>query len=170
MGCEWSKDMVHVAHGMVSLEDGALSTREGNVVFLEDVLNMAVEKANNVIEQKNPELENRVEIAEQVGVGAVIFGMLFNSRIKDMVFSYDKALNFEGETGPYAQYTYARCASVLEKGGKIVGEIDYSGVDNDEASELVRLLDRYPEILLEAARKYEPSVVTRHIINIAQAY
>ncbi|MEG1394282.1 MAG: arginine--tRNA ligase, partial [Clostridia bacterium] len=134
MGCEWSKDLEHVAHGMVSLEDGALSTRSGNVVFLEDVLNKAVEKALAVIEEKNPNIANKSEIAEQVGVGAIIFGVLFNNRIKDSVFSYDKVLNFEGETGPYAQYTFARCNSVLEKGGDIVGDIDWNGIDSEEGA------------------------------------
>lgn len=181
MGCDWSKDMVHVAHGMVSLEDGALSTREGNVVFLEDVLNKSVEKATKIIQEKNPDLENKEITAEQVGVGAVVFGMLFNSRIKDTVFSYDKALNFEGETAPYIQYTCARCNSVLEKSGEgYIGEsgmqiafsddIDYSGIDNGEASDLIRMIDRYPDAIKEAARKYEPSVVARHIIYIAQCY
>lgn len=170
MGCEWSKDLEHVAHGMVSLEDGALSTRHGNVVFLEDVLNMAVDKAGKVIQEKNPDLANRQQVAETVGVGAVIFGVLFNSRIKDMVFSYDKVLNFDGETGPYVQYTYARCNSVLEKGGAIVGNCDYSGIDNQQGADLIRLLDRYPDVLKESVRKNEPSLVTRHIVDIAQCY
>ncbi|MEG1535774.1 MAG: arginine--tRNA ligase [Clostridia bacterium] len=170
MGCEWSKDLEHVAHGMVSLEDGALSTRSGNVVFLEDVLNKAVEKALAVIEEKNPNIANKSEIAEQVGVGAIIFGVLFNNRIKDSVFSYDKVLNFEGETGPYAQYTFARCNSVLEKGGDIVGDIDWDGIDSEEGANLVRLLDRFPEAVEEAGRRYEPSIVTRHIIEVAKAF
>ncbi|MEG2413182.1 MAG: arginine--tRNA ligase [Clostridia bacterium] len=170
MGCEWSKDLEHVAHGMVSLEDGALSTRSGNVVFLEDVLNKAVEKALAVIEEKNPNIANKSEIAEQVGVGAIIFGVLFNNRIKDSVFSYDKVLNFEGETGPYAQYTFARCNSVLEKGGDIVGDIDWNGIDSEEGANLVRLLDRFPDAVEEAGRRYEPSIVTRHIIEVAKAF
>ncbi len=170
MGCDWYKDMVHVAHGMVSLEDGSLSTRGGKVVFLEDVLNKAVEKALQIINDKNPTLANKEETAEQVGVGAIIFGVLFNSRIKDMVFSYDKALNFDGETGPYVQYTYARCNSLLEKCGKIGDNIDYEGINNDEANELVRLIDRYQDILKDCARKYEPSILTRHIVEIAKAF
>lgn len=170
MGYDWSKDMVHVAHGMVGLEDGALSTREGKVVFLEDVLNTVVDKAKNIIEGKNPNLKDKDKIAEQVGVGAAIFGMLYNSRIKDITFSYDKVLNFEGETGPYVQYTYARCSSVIEKCGDIVGEIDYSGIDNESANEVVRLLARYKEIIADAAQKYEPCLITRHLVNIAQAF
>ncbi len=170
MGYDWYADMVHIAHGMVSLEDGALSTRQGNVVFLEDVLNMAVAKALKVIEEKNPDLENKEQTAEQVGVGAVIFGVLYNNRIKDMVFSYDKVLNFEGETGPYVQYTYARCNSVIEKAGNCDGDIDYSGINNLEANDLIRLLERYPQMVEESARKYEPSIITRSVVDIAQAF
>lgn len=170
MGCEWSKDMVHVAHGMVSLENGAMSTREGNVVFLEDVLNTVVEKALRVIEEKNPHLADKEKIAEQIGVGATLFGVLYNSRIKDMVFSIDKVLNFEGETGPYVQYTYARCNSLFDKCGEIGSEIDYKGLDNEVSKAIVALLDRYPQILQESAKKYEPSVVTRYAIDLAQAF
>lgn len=170
MGCAWSQDLVHVAHGMVSLEDGSLSTRSGNVVFLEDVLNQAAAKALAVIDEKNPDLPDKKSVAEQVGVGAVIFGMLFNSRIKDMTFSYDKVLNFDGETGPYVQYTCARCNSVLLKGGDWSGETDYAGIDNPEAAQLVALLDRFPDVLREAARKYEPCVVTRYAVDVAQSF
>ncbi|MDE6188878.1 MAG: arginine--tRNA ligase [Clostridia bacterium] len=170
MGCEWAKDMIHVAHGMVSLESGAMSTREGNVVFLEDVLNTAVAKAKAVIDEKNPDLEGKQEIAEQVGVGAVLFGVLYNSRIKDMTFSFDKVLNFEGETGPYVQYTFARCNSLLEKSGGIGEEIDFSGLDNDSCKAILLLLDKYPELLKESARKYEPSVVTRFAVDLSQAF
>ena len=170
MGCEWSKDMVHVAHGMVSLESGAMSTREGNVVYLEDVLNSVVAKAKQVIEEKNPDLEDKDKIAEQIGVGATLFGVLYNSRIKDMVFSFDKVLNFEGETGPYVQYTYARCNSLFDKCGDIGQEIDYAGLDNSSSKAIVALLDKYPQILQESAKKYEPSVVTRYAIDLAQAF
>ncbi|MDE7257134.1 MAG: arginine--tRNA ligase, partial [Clostridia bacterium] len=115
LGKEWAKDMVHVAYGMVSLEDGAMSTRKGKVVWLEDVINKCVEKAYKVIEDKNPALENKCEIAEKVGVGSVIFGALYNNKIKDIVFSYDKVLSFEGETGVYCQYTCARATAVIQK-------------------------------------------------------
>ena len=117
MGKEWAKDLVHVAYGMVSLEDGAMSTRKGKVVWLEDVIRKCEEKAYAIISEKNPELENKEDVAEKVGVGAVIFGALYNSKIKDIVFSYDKVLSFEGETSVYVQYTCARANSVLEKGG-----------------------------------------------------
>ncbi|MDE7337352.1 MAG: arginine--tRNA ligase, partial [Clostridia bacterium] len=170
MDCDWAKDMIHVAHGMVSLESGSMSTRGGNVVFLEDVLNTAVAKAKAVIDEKNPTLAGKEEIAEQVGVGAVLFGVLYNSRIKDMVFSFDKVLNFEGETGPYVQYTYARCNSLFDKCGEMGEEIDYNGLDNDSCKAVISLLDKYPEILRESAKKYEPSVVTRYAVDLSQAF
>ncbi len=170
MGEPWAQDMVHVAHGMVSLEDGAMSTRSGHVVTLEEVLDKAVEKARGVISDKSPDLQDKDGVAEQVGVGAVVFGMLYNARIKDMVFNFDKCLNFDGETAPYIQYTYARCNSVLAKAGQSECEPDYRGLDNPEAAQLIRLLDRYPQTLVEAARKYEPCIVSRHLVDVAQAF
>ena len=116
MGYDWAYDCVHIPFGMVSLEDGTLSTRQGRVVFLEDVLNRAIDSTLKIIEERNPDLENKEEVAKQVGVGAVIFQELFNGRIKDYVFSWDRTLSFEGETGPYVQYTHARANSLLEKG------------------------------------------------------
>ena len=170
MGYDWYKDLYHVAHGMVSLENGALSTRDGNVVFLEDVLNTCVAKARRVIEEKNPNLENKDLVAEQVGVGAVIFAMLYNSRIKDITFSEDKVLSFEGETGPYVQYTYARCNSLLEKCGDIVGDIDYSGIDNESAAEVIRTLSKYQDVLIDASERFEPYLVTRYVVELAQGF
>ena len=168
MGKEWAKDMVHVSFGMVSLEDGAMSTREGKVVLLEDVLNKAVEKCLNIINEKNPNLEDKENVAEIVGIGAVIFGTLFSGRIKDITFSYDKMLNFDGETGPYVQYTCARCKSVLRKSGEIK---DYKVTSvNDDEYALTTLLARFPEIVKQSAEKYEPSVITRYSVDLAEAY
>lgn len=164
----WAKDMVHVAFGMVSLEEGTMSTRKGNVVFLEDVIAKCNEKAYKIINDKNPDLENKNEVAKAVGTGAVIFGALINSRIKDIVFSYDKVLNFDGETGPYVQYTYARCSSVLNKAGKI-GEYVYENLLPQEY-DLVSLLDKFPQIVLQAAEKYEPSLVTRYAVDVASVF
>ena len=170
MGYDWAKDLVHVAHGMVSLESGSMSSRKGKVVFVRDVLNTAVEKAHAVIEAKNPNLEDKDAIAEKVGVGAVIFAMLASSRIKDVVFDYDKVLAFEGETAPYVQYTYARCQSLLEKAGEIGSDVDYSALDNASANEVIKLIDRYKATLEDVAKKYEPSVMTRHVIDLCQAF
>ncbi len=170
MGEEWHKDLVHVAFGMVSLEDGAMSTREGRVVFLEDVLNRAVEKASAIISEKNPNLENKELIGEQVGVGAVVFSALCNNRIKDIVFNFDKVLNFDGETAPYIQYTVARCNSVIEKAGVTDNAPDYSGVTSGIGAELINMLSRFGDIVSDAAKKYEPSLVTRYLLGVAALY
>ena len=164
----WAKDMVHVAFGMVSLEEGTMSTRKGKVVFLEDVINKCCEKALSVINEKNPDLEDKQEIANAVGVGAVIFGALSSSRIKDIVFSYDKVLNFDGETGPYCQYTYARAKSVLRKGGTSNEYLGYQ--PNDDEYELISMLERYPEVLVSASERYEPSMITRYAVDLSEAY
>lgn len=170
MGYEWAKDMIHVPFGMVSIEDGKLSTRDGNVVFVEDVLDRAAAKALEIILDKNAELDNKEQVAEMVGSGAVIFGVLANNRIKDVVFSYDKVLNFDGETGPYVQYTFARSCSLLAKCPDFSGEVDYSALSSKEAYELVKLIDQYPSAIKDSADKYEPSILTRHILSIAAQF
>ena len=171
MGYDWAKDCVHVAFGMVSLEgQGALSTRKGNVVFLDDVLDAAVKKAEEVIDGKNPELENKREIAAEVGVGAVVFGALASGRIKDLSFSLDKALSFEGETAPYLQYTHARCRSVAERAGKIDGRLDTSVLCDDDSFTLVRLIGEFDKTVENAAEKYEPSIISRYLLDVAAAY
>jgi len=171
MGYEWAKDMEHVAFGMVSLEDGTISTRKGKVVFLKDVLDKAVEKTLSIIQEKSPGLENKDEIAKVVGVGAVVFDTLTAARIKDIVFSFDRVLNFDGETGPYVQYTHARCASLLRR-----AEFDYkseqkdfSALDNEEAFAAVKLLYTFPDAVRRACEKNEPYLITRHIIELAKA-
>ena len=167
MGKTWANDLVHVSYGMVSLEDGAMSTRHGKVVLLEDVIAKTVEKARLVIENKNPALPDKDYIAKTVGTGAVIFGALCNNKIKDIVFSIDKVLNFDGETCPYVQYTVARCNSVLEKGGDFtLGNFTL----NTEEYNLVSELGRFKEIVLSSAEKYEPSFITRYAIDLASAY
>ncbi|MDR3293891.1 MAG: arginine--tRNA ligase [Clostridiales bacterium] len=171
MGHDFYKDMIHVAYGMVSLEDGAMSTRKGNMVYLSDVLDKAKEKSLAIIREKSPDIKDAESIAEAVGVGAVIFSALVNNRIKDNVFSYDKILNFDGETGPYLQYTYARCNSIVEKAGiESKTAPDLSSVAGEEAYAVVKLLTEYPEVLRSAKEAYEPSFVTRYLIDLAQAY
>ena len=168
MGKEWAKDLVHVAYGMVSLEDGAMSTRKGNVVFLEDVIKKCIEKAYRIIDEKNPSLENKEKVAEQVGVGAVIFGALYNNKIKDITFSYDKVLNFEGETSVYVQYTCARAASVLARAAVPASyEVPQP---NEEEAELLKALGEFPETVKSAAEKYEPSYVARYCVDVAQKF
>jgi len=170
LGKEWAKDMVHVAYGMVSLEDGAMSTRKGKVVWLEDVIQKCVDKAYKVIEEKNPNLENKQEIAEKVGVGSVIFGALYNNKIKDIVFSYDKVLSFEGETGVYCQYTCARANSVLQKAGDISYKVPEKLNLLPQEYEVVRTLSTFPEEVKEAGEKYEPSVIARFAVDLAQKF
>ena len=169
MGEPWAKDMVHVAYGMVSLEDGAMSTRHGRVVLLEDVINKTIEKALEVIDAKNPYLENKEETAKIVGTGAVIFGALAQNKIKDIVFSYDKVLNFDGETGPYVQYTVARCNSVIKKAGNIDAKGVVDTVTDDEFALAVQL-ESFPATIVAAAEKYEPSFITRYAVETAKAF
>lgn len=170
---DWSKGMEHVAFGMVSYEGRALSTREGFVVYLEDLLNKAIEKAREIIEEKSPNLPNKDEVARQIGVGAVVYFDLHNERIKDIDFCWDRALSFEGETGPYVQYTHARCCSVLRKAeaaGITMEGADFSGMTDDEALDVLMLLSRFPEIVRKAMDANEPSLITRHTTSLAQAY
>ncbi len=172
MGYEWAKDLEHVAFGMVSLEEGgSMSTRKGNVVFLEDVLNKCVEKSLEIISEKNPALEDKERIAEMVGTGAVIFSALVNNRIKDIVFSYDRVLNFDGETGPYVQYTCVRANSALEKAGyvpdaRVIGFEELSDIE----FELVSMLFKFKDVLKDVVAKNEPSLLTRLLVDIAQCF
>lgn len=171
MGYDWAKDCVHVPFGMVSLEgQGALSTRKGNVVFLDEVLDTAEKKALDVIEQKSPDLKNKEEIARQVGVGAVVFGALANSRIKDLAFSYDKALSFDGETAPYLQYTHARCCSVIEKAGEVDAAPDYSVLTDDDSFALATRLAAFDQAVVTAGERYEPSVISGYLLDLAKLY
>ncbi len=171
MGEPWAKDLVHVAYGMVSLEDGAMSTRKGKVVWLEDVLSRCVEKAKAILAEKNPDLENRDEVAEKVGVGAVIFGALYNNKIKDIVFSYDKALNFDGETSVYVQYTCARAASVLEKAASAGAKAECTDVEpNAQEFELLKAIASFPDAVKSAAENCEPSIIARFAVDAAQKF
>ena len=170
MGYEWSKDLEHVPFGMVSYEGRALSTREGYVVYLDELLNRAVEKAREIIEEKSPNLPDKDKVARQVGIGAVVFFDLFNNRIKDIDFRWDRALNFDGETGPYVQYTHARCCSLLAKAGELDAKADYAALENPAAQEVVRTLERFPEVVSEACHRNEPSLVTRYTVELASNF
>ena len=170
MGHEWAKDMEHVEFGMVSYEGQALSTRHGHVIYLEDLLNRSIEKARAIIDEKSPNLEDKDGVARKVGIGAVVFFALSAGRIKDIDFWWDRALNFEGETGPYVQYTYARCCSVLGKAPADLPDADYSTLDDAEAQDIVRLLEQFPKLVKEAAQRNEPSLITRYTVDLAQAY
>ena len=170
MGYEWSKDLEHVPFGMVSYEGRALSTREGYVVYPDELLKRAVEKAREIIEEKSPNLPDKDKVARQVGIGAVVFFDLFNNRIKDIDFRWDRALNFDGETGPYVQYTHARCCSLLAKAGELDAKADYAALENPAAQEVVRTLERFPEVVSEACHRNEPSLVTRYTVELASNF
>ena len=171
MGYPWAKNLQHVAFGMISYEGQTLATRKGHVVYLEDLLARAQEKAMSIIEEKSPHLLNKQEVARQVGIGAVIYADLQNNRIKDIDFWWDRALNFDGETGPYVQYTHARCCSLLRKAQEVsLPEADFAALVDDEAQEILRQLSRFPEVVAEAALRYEPSILTRAVTDLCQAY
>ncbi|MDI3547111.1 MAG: arginyl-tRNA synthetase [Halanaerobiales bacterium] len=171
MGYDWADQLEHIPFGRVSSEEGALQTRKGNVILLKDLLNKSIEKVRKIIEENNPELDNKDEVAKKVGIGAVIFNDLSNSKIKDIVFNWDRMLSFDGETGPYVQYTHARATSVLEKATYRVEKIkDYSLLTEEEAVNMIKLLQQFPEIVIKAMERNEPSFITRHIIDIAQAF
>ena len=171
MGYEWYKDMIHVQFGMVALEEGTMSTRKGRVVFLEDVLNQAIDRTRQIIDEKNPEAENIDEVAKAVGVGAVVFQELSNSRIKDYTFSWDRTLSFEGETGPYVQYTHARCCAVLRKADQPVSaDINYELLSDQDAADVLSVLENFNKSLMTAMKKNEPHIVTRFVLDLAQAF
>ncbi len=174
MGYDWTDDIEHVANGLIMLKDdndsiGKVSSREGNHFFLEDMLNLAVEKTMELINRKNPDLENKELVAEQIGIGAIAFKELSTSIGKDYVFDWDSVLSFDGETGPYLQYTNVRCNSLLEK-GEIKEVVDYSVLNDDYSYELIRDLAQYPETIVTAQAKNEPAVISRYLINLAKTF
>lgn len=176
MGCDWASDLHHVPFGQVSLEGAKLSTRKGNVVKLEELLNQAIQKTETLIEEKNPQLENKTEVARQVGVGAVIFNDLSTNRIKDTVFSWDEALNFDGETGPYVQYTHARACSLLRKAGDSALQVRSDLLYTEElfqvqqAYDVVKELSDFPDKIGQACEKLEPSLISRYLVDLSQEF
>lgn len=172
MGYEWAKEqLIHVPYGLVSLEGGKLSTRSGNIVYAEDILKESVSKIKEIIDEKNPDLQDKDEVAHKVGIGAIIFNDLYNQRIKDVTFTWEKIHSFDGETGPYVQYTYARAASVLRKTGlSQVGDIDTSLITDDTSIALLKEIEKYPAAIKTAADRLEPSVISRYVMGVAQAF
>lgn len=169
---KYTNSLEHVAFGMVLLPTGKMSTREGNVVKLEDLLNEAISRAKTIIEEKNPELENKEEVAKKVGIGAVIFNDLSASRIKDEVFDWDTILNFQGETGPYIQYTYVRTKSVLEKNGYVpkFEDVDFESLLDEYSLEIIKLIYGFEDVLQLVTEKNEPSILSRYLIDLAKAF
>lgn len=172
MGYDWFDQLVHVPYGLVSMESGKLSTRRGQVIFLEDLLKESIDKTKKIIEDKNPDLDNKEQVAKIVGIGAIIFNDLYNNRIKDVVFSWDKVLNFDGETGPYVQYTHARASSVLKRGNynKLNLDIDYKLLTDDLAFTVLKTVQRFPEVVVDAAERLEPSLISRYVVDLAQDF
>ena len=171
MGKDWVKDCVHVNFGMVSMEDASFSTRSGNILYLDDILEAAVNKTYDIICEKSPDLEDKRSAAEAVGVGAILWSVLYNNRIKDVSFTWDKILNFDGETAPYVQYTHARCCSVLRKAdGFDYSKPNASLLDDPYSQTLLKAIESFPAAVLSAAEKYEPYVISRAIVGIAAAY
>ena len=169
-GYAWAKDCVHVGFGLVKFPDKKLSTRHGDVVFLEDVLNESVQKTLEIITSNNPDLENKEEVAEKVGIGAVLYTFLHNSREKDIVFSWDSMLDFEGESAPYVQYTYARGRSILRRCGMDYRDAAFSKTVSDDEYALVSQLNAFGDAVKDAASKNEPFYINRYVTNLARSF
>ena len=169
-GNEWSKDCIHVGFGLVKFADRKLSTRKGEVILLDDLIRESIEKTLEVINEKNPDLEDKQEVAKKIGVGAVVFTYLKNSREKDIVFDWKEILSFDGETGPYVQYSYARANSIIRRADNISKEVDYSKLFTKEEFELVKTLDNFNNQILLAIDKLEPSIITRYTIDVAKSF
>ncbi len=169
---KYTRGLEHVSFGMVLLPTGKMSTREGNVVKLEDLLNESMERAKQIIEQKNPELENKDEVAKKVGIGAIIFNDLANSRVKDEIFDWDTILNFQGETGPYIQYTYVRTKSVIEKVDKLpdINSINKEILLDIYSQKVLKLIYEFEDILIQVTQRNEPSILSRYLIELAKSY
>ena len=170
MGYDWYDKLVHVPYGTVSINNEKLATRTGNVILLKDLFATAIEKVTEIMDEKNPTLPNKDEIAEAVGVGSVIFYYLYNNRIKDINFVMKDALSFDGNTGPYAQYTYARTSGILEKAKDFNFDSTEPKLTSPEETELLKVLSKFNEAVREAIRDYEPSVITRYIIEICSSF
>ena len=169
MGYPWFGELVHVPYGTVSINGAKLATRTGNVVLLKDLFKAAIEEVSAIMNEKNPDLENKAEIAEAVGVGAIVFYYLSNNRIKDINFMLEDALSYDGNTGPYVQYTYARCEGIIEKSGVAVNADSITFTDAAEEA-LVKVLNLFPEKITQARNDLEPSVISRYLLDVCAAF
>ena len=170
LGNEWADDMIHVPFGLITYEGKKLSTRQGNTVLLEEVLNEAIRLAKKQIEQKNPDIEDKDEVARKVGVGAVVFHDLKNNRLNNFDFKLEDIVQFEGETGPYVQYTYARANSILKRYGQQLNMPNVFKLDDDYSWEVIKLLEGYSHVILRAAETFEPSVIAKYVLDLAKAF
>ena len=173
-GYEWAKDCVHVGFGLVKFKDKKLSSRKGEVILLNDLLNMSVEKIKGVIIEKNPNLKNKDEVAKKVGIGAIVFNYLKMNRERDIIFDFDELLSFEGETGPYVQYTFARAKSILKKSEMNIDDLDFSKyfsllIDDNEI-DLIKILGDFSYHIKNSINLLEPSVITRYVIEVAKNF
>ena len=172
---KYTKELVHVPYGMVRLKTGKMSTREGTVIYLQDLINDAINKSKNVLKEKNSDVLDIDTLSKQIGIGALVFNDLKTNKIKDVVFDLDEILRFDGETGPYVQYTYVRTKSILEKANFDIGSIDIDSIDfellkEEESIDLVKLLNKFPEVIKRAAGEYEPSILSRYLIDVASLF
>ena len=171
MGYDWADDLIHVPFGRVSTEEGKLQSRTGNVILLDELISRSIDKVKETIQEKNPDLQDKDEVARKVGVGAIIFNDLSNGRIKDIVFNWDRMLSFEGETGPYVQYTYVRTRSVLRKANvEVTSDVDYSLLSDEASINVVRQLQAFPDVIISAMEKNEPSFIASYVIDLAQSF
>lgn len=169
---KYYRGLIHVSYGLVQLPTGKMSTRLGNVVKIEDLINETIEKAKEIIVSKNPELNDKDEVAKKVGLAAIIFNTLSTVTNKDQIFDWNTALNFQGETGPYIQYTYVRTQSVLEKVGDIpkYNEFDTNALTDSYSQNILKLIYKFEDILKQVADKNEPSILSRYLIDLSKAY
>ncbi|MBO4292996.1 MAG: arginine--tRNA ligase [Clostridia bacterium] len=169
---KYTKGLEHVSYGMVRLPSGKMSTRKGNFVKIKDLLNDTIEEAKKIIEAKNPDLEDKEEVAKRVGVGAVIFNNLVTSRVKDEIFDINSMLNFQGETGPYIQYTYVRTNSILQKAGNVtnINDLNVEVLSDEYSQNVIKLLGNFEDILVQVTNKEEPSILAKYLIDLAKAF
>ena len=169
---KYVKGLEHISYGMVSLPTGKMSTRLGNVVKIEELINETINKAKEIIAEKNPNLENKEDVAKKVGVGAIIFNTLSSTNIKDQIFDWNVALNFQGETGPYIEYTYVRTKSVLEKVKDItnIEDINIDKIDDEYSENLIDIIYNFEDTLIQVTEKNEPGILARYLIDLAKAY
>lgn len=169
---KYAKGLEHISYGMVSLPSGKMSTRLGNVVKIEELLGETIKKAQEIIAEKNPELENKQEVAKKVGIGAIMFNTLSTANVKDQVFDWNTALNFQGETGPYIQYTYVRTKSVLEKISELpkISEINVEKLFDEASQKVLKLIYNFEDTLVQVTEKNEPAILARYLLDLAKAY
>ena len=172
---KYIKGLVHVPYGMIRLKTGKMSTREGTVIYLQDMIDESIKKAKIIIEQKNNNLKDSDKIASQVGIGALVFNNLKHNKIKDILFDVDEILRFDGETGPYVQYTYVRTQSILRKANFNINTINIDNIKYDLLiskieQELIKLLGNFKQIIFEASQSYEPAILARYLIEVSSTF